>query len=239
MSSIFSWEYSECSTTYTGPQTVLCDGFTRNYLPTENTICTSGSFLSTSIWEMNYTRSSPSWLSSWSTANLKPYPACTPAPDLEKVCYRLHSAYSWRTSQAATSAKITQSWNSMIWVMKPSCKTLIERPTVNLATKSCRFGADDYEMYHWPSAPLTGSSFCINATRSAGGKPTIPWLPNTAVVSGHTLTSPSVYHFIKGVRTSTSIGKSDNPEYHSPYYNISSSLPYEKILTFPQEEAEV
>jgi len=114
MSSIFPWEYLECSTTYTGSRAMLCDGFTRNYFPTENTICTSGSFFSTSIWKMDYTRSSPSWLSSWSTVNLKPYPACTPAPGVEKVCYRFHSAYNWRTSQAATSASITQSWDSMI-----------------------------------------------------------------------------------------------------------------------------
>lgn len=98
---------------------------------------------------------------------------------------------------------------------------------------------DDYELYYWPSAPITGSSFCMNATRCAGGTRTIPWLPNTAVISGHTLTSPSVYHFMKGVKISTYIGKRNNYKYRTPYYNISSSIPHETILTFPQEEAEI
>ncbi|KAF2469925.1 uncharacterized protein BDR25DRAFT_343567 [Lindgomyces ingoldianus] len=231
---------TECTTTYSGPQTVLCDNITRNYLPTENTTCATTSFLSTYSLYNSYWQSSPSWLSSWSTANTKPYPPCTFAHDFETVCYRLHSVYSWRTSQAAASASanITTTPEDMLWPMKPTCKTLIDLPSPNAKTKRCKFDVDDYAIYYWPSAPLIGTTFCANATRRAGGTRTIPWLPNTAVVSGHTLTSPSVYHFLTGVRVSTYLGNRDSNKFRSPHYNISSALPT-SLITFPQGESEI
>ncbi|ORY18034.1 hypothetical protein BCR34DRAFT_660597 [Clohesyomyces aquaticus] len=239
-----SYVDTQCTTSlYTGLYTTLCDGLARNPEPSEEVSCHTTTSVYGTQAESYWTTFTPEWLSKWSAENTVPLPSCTQAPDREKLCYRLHSAWSWRSSQtqASGSATITQPPGYVLKAEKPTCRTLSKTPPANLTTKSCKFNVDDYEVHYWPSAPLTGSSFCVpNVTRHAGGTRTIPWLPNTAVVSGFTLTSPSVYHFLKGVGISTSIGETKYGKYgHSAVYNISSAIAPNTILTFAQEESDI
>jgi len=230
---------------HTGPYTTLCDGLARNTNTAADVeICTIITETSTGTMLPGYTPSIPPYISSWSASNEVPVPSCTPAPDYQSLCYRLHSAYSWRTDQAkkTDTANATTTPTYILEAEKPPCKTWTHAPPEGLATKSCLLGVNDYAVHYWPSAPQPGSSFCANATRAPGGTATIPGLPNTAVVSGFTLTSPSVYHFLKGVAVSTSIGESEfggrRRGYFSPVYNISSSIS-QMILTLGQREEDI
>lgn len=233
-----------CSTSYLpGKYTTLCDGLARNMEKSESVSCGD-------VWEtynntisISSTTIIPSWLSRWKADNGVPLPSCLQSLDRHSVCYRLHSAYSWRTEQAKSSEKanITQLPSSLMIAERPACRTLRDPPPSNWTTRPCQLNVKNYQLYYWPSAPLTGSSLCMpNVTRLPGGTRTIPWLPNTAVVSGFTLTSPSAYHFMTGVKVSTSIGKVRYGRwYMSPVWNLSTSIDSNSILTFPQEESEI
>ncbi|KAF2464667.1 uncharacterized protein BDR25DRAFT_380985 [Lindgomyces ingoldianus] len=239
-----SWIERMCTTSpFTGQYTTLCDGLARNTERSEEVNCRNVATTYTWSQTIYWTTIIPEWLSRWRAENRVELPTCSQAPDREKLCYRLHSAYFWRSKQAESSAKanITQLPRWFIDAERPMCRTLRRPPPWNQTTKSCLFNVDDYQVYYWPSAPLTGSSFCMpNITRLPGGTRTIPWLPNTAVVSGLTLTSPSIYHFLKGVGVSTSIGAIRQGRAGlSPVYNLSSSIAPDTILTFPQEESDV
>ncbi|KAJ4295178.1 hypothetical protein N0V90_007188 [Kalmusia sp. IMI 367209] len=211
-------------------------------IPLENLACYDSSASAEAI---NAFIERQPWLASWSSANEVPLPSCKAAENDKPLCYRLHSAYSWRTSaiEATGTSNGTTSTITippyMLDAARPNCHTLQNTPPPDLATKSCIIGATGYEVHYWPSAPLPGSSFCANGTRLPGGTPTIPGVPNTAVVSGLTLTSPSVYHFLKGAAVSTSIGGSVTGRHVHPVYSASSSYPSGAILTLPQDESAV
>jgi hypothetical protein len=70
------------------------------------------------------------------------------------------------------------------------------------------------------------------------GTPTIPGIPNTAVVSGLTLTSPQVYHFLQDVQVETYRGRAGQPGgIGSPPYDVwelSTVLP---AVTVAQSES--
>ncbi|KAF2736452.1 hypothetical protein EJ04DRAFT_551335 [Polyplosphaeria fusca] len=243
--SLSSTTYSMCDVEpYTGPYTTLCDGLARDTRTVRPTTCNTTSSTATVSWS-DWVTSTPAWASSWSSANHVPLPSCTPAEDLDAECYALHEAYSWRRNQteATATANSTTSLNPhdasvMTKAEKPTCKTLLSPPPSNLATKTCRLGVEGYEMYYWPSAPQPGPSFCGNTTRLPGATRTNPPYPNTAVISGFTLTSPSIYHFLKGVAVSTSIGRSKNGRRYTPVFGLSTSIPT-PILTLPQDESDV
>jgi len=72
------------------------------------------------------------------------------------------------------------------------------------------------------------------------GTPTVPGKPNTAIISGHTLTSPSVYLFYEKVQVETYVGYAGNPysEYPNGYevWKLSTSIPANRPLTVAQVE---
>lgn len=239
-----SWTNQVCSTSpFTGKYTTLCDGLARNTEKSEVVSCWGTWTTYTWTNHVSSTTITPEWVSQWSTKNKVTLPTCLRGLDRERVCYRLHSAYSWRTEQAKSLEKTntTQLPSSVLRAEKPGCETLRDPPPTNWTTRPCHVDVDAYQVFYWPAAPLTGSSLCMpNITRLPGGTRTIPWLPNTAVVSGFTLTSPSVYHFMSGVRVSTSIGRTKYGRwYMSPVWNMSTSIASNTVLTYPQEESEI
>lgn len=238
-----AFENYVCSTSLLpGKYTTLCDGLPRNMQRSEAVSC--GNIWSTynKTISISSTTIVPEWLSRWKASNEIPLPSCLQSLDRQSACYRLHSAYSWRTEQAKSSEKanITQLPMSLMIAEKPACRTLKDPPPSNWTKRPCHLDVKNYQLYYWPSAPLTGSSLCLpNVTRLPGGTRTIPWLANTAVVSGFTLTSPSVYHFMTGVKISTSIGRERQGRLMSPVWNLSTLIDSTSILTFPQEESEI
>jgi hypothetical protein len=93
--------------------------------------------------------------------------------------------------------------------------------------------ADSYEAYFWPTPTQSNSdAFCGNGTVPTG-TPTIPGRPNTAVISGLTFTSPSIYHILHNATVHTYAGEAFSILYGNvaPIYSISSVLPK---LTFAQ-----
>lgn len=131
-------------------------------------------------------------------------PACTLAPNDNPMCDRVASAYQWWASSEAQASR-TPSPEHPGALAKPSCWQLI-RPDPQ-ARPTCLFNHYSQEIYYWPTPTPTGTDFCNSSWVGPTAAPTIPGKPNTAVVSGYTLTSPSVYHFLHGVNISTYAGK--------------------------------
>ncbi|KAF2471140.1 uncharacterized protein BDR25DRAFT_342495 [Lindgomyces ingoldianus] len=225
--------------------TTLCDGYPRRYDYPGQT-CNSTSTI-TSLLPAHTDRACtwPEWYSSYRV----PLPTCQPAPNLEPLCYRLHSVYSWQTSQLKASATLSRNINASITYpafdyrkARPPCKTLKETAPPNLPSPHCAIQVNNYQVFFWPpDTPLSGPDICNTNFTPPPGTRTIPWLPNTAIVSGLTLTSPSVYHMLTGITIYTSIGKSRGGRWVGdvPVWNISTTIPSPTVLTLPQEISDV
>lgn len=192
----YTWlnENANCSTTFVPPLTTLCDGYPRastvlsSCKTTEETA--SWSFYATDYWF------SPTWSTE---LDQLPSPTCTPASDFGPVCSRLKDAYSWRVTQLQSQIpSVTGS------IATPGCSVLIPTPTGAVPKALLQGGS--WEAYHWPTPT---PSLCTNSTNGTNVTPT-PVLSSgnvTAVVSGFTLTSPSVYHFLRNATLSTFAGR--------------------------------
>ena len=101
---------------------------------------------------------------------------------------------------------------------------------------------DSYEAYYWPTPPPSGSEFCNPNTTRATATPTISEKGKTAIVSGLTLTSPSVYYLLRNITVETYIGKGSGigSGYTSPVYVLSTTInDEERLLTLAQREGEI
>ncbi|PVI02673.1 hypothetical protein DM02DRAFT_653336 [Periconia macrospinosa] len=232
--STYGYSLERCSTIYAG-LTTLCDGY-----PRANDCSTTCSSTGYTSWTKEFTLStSGRWLTpTWST-ELTPtlVPTCTEAKDFSPECSRLVEGYSWLSSQIVKiTATATATETSTAWVNEPHCVVSIP-PTVTAmppAKQRCSLKADSYEAYYWPTATATNTNaFCSPNATAPTATPTIPGRPNTAVVSGLTLTSPSLYHILHNATVFTYIGQKSTAAWGigDPIYGISSVLP---TLTYSQ-----
>ena len=212
-----------CFTDVPGLKT-LCDGYPR----ADDCIikCTSTGH---TRWTDVFTETSTGfWVTpTWGTEiDQIPKPTCTVAKDLSPECSRLADAYSWRTAQETTEDPAAPT----LYIPAPDCAVSEPPPS----TKRCSLTADSYEAYYWPTpTPSDPNAFCSPNATAPTGTTTIPGRPNTAVVSGLTLTSPYVYHILHNATVLSFEGRAskigDGPG--ESIYGVSSFIPK---LTFAQ-----
>ncbi|OAL06300.1 hypothetical protein IQ06DRAFT_362570 [Phaeosphaeriaceae sp. SRC1lsM3a] len=175
---------------------------------------TTSAFLSSQIWSAVQSSESVyppdhsiyyTWLNENANCSTTFVPPLTtlcdgyPPSDFGPVCSRLKDAYSWRVTQLQSQVpSVTGS------IATPGCSVLIPTPTGAVPKALLQGGS--WEAYHWPTPT---PSLCTNGTNGTNATPT-PVLSAgnmTAVVSGFTLTSPSVYHFLRNATLSTFAGR--------------------------------
>ena len=132
-------------------------------------------------------------------------PACTIAPNDSPMCDRVVSAYSWWVTSKAEASKTSVPWTPPEGDLAiPTCWQLV-KPTPD-ARPTCKLDYSSHDIFYWPTPTPTGTDFCNSSWVAPTLEPTIPGKPNTAVVSGFTLTSPTVYHFFRDFNLSTLAG---------------------------------
>jgi hypothetical protein len=186
-----------CSTTYIPSITTLCDGYPR--ASTVSSDCET----QWSTWTATWTRTDTFiyHVPEWSTEiEHLPYPTCKVASEFGQ-CSRLIDAYNWRLTHLQT-----QSPTPTGSILPPPCSVL-NKP-ISTTKPACYLDGGSWQAFYWPSPLPTGLAFCNkNGTNSTSGTPTIPGQANTAVVSGLTMTSPSVYYLIKNATLQTFAGQ--------------------------------
>ncbi|KAF2014006.1 hypothetical protein BU24DRAFT_411693 [Aaosphaeria arxii CBS 175.79] len=180
----------------------------------------------------------PTWTSDYE----KPKPTCQVAPDLSPLCAAFFEAWEYRKERwQKENSNFTERDQRTYWAIPP-CIPLTEIPPPN-ASPRCKISAETYSAYHWADRAASGSEFCNQNRSAATVTPTIPGKPNTVVVSGYTLTSPSVYHFLRKVQVQTYIGLAEQPGGFGPQaydvWTISTALPGSRPLTVAQLEPEI
>jgi hypothetical protein len=219
--------YFACNTTALPSLTTLCDGYPRASTTSSSCQTVTETYTWTVTGEASY------YTPAWSTEleQLQP-PTCTIASDFGPECTRLKDAYDWRTSHF--QSQVPSPSGS---IEGPGCKVLIT--PVPSANPTCYLAGGSWEAFHWPSPLPTGSAFCNTNGTNVTATPTIPGQANTAVISGMTLTSPSVYYLLRNVTLQTFAGHasligdaSTGPEVFLP----STTAP---LLTVKQREADI
>ncbi|KAF2000282.1 hypothetical protein P154DRAFT_620382 [Amniculicola lignicola CBS 123094] len=227
--------------------TTLCDGVPRASSMGRSSSWTLASYV------VNYTQTDSLVMSVIPGTTRPGYeneqPECMIAPNSKPLCDRVNSAYTWwSSSQASQTPPPTEATttspptNSLIeTLVAPDCMQFV--PVPSQAKPTCAMELDDLEVWYWPAVRPTGSNFCNSSWVAPTATPTIPGKPNTAVVSGLTLTSPSVYHFIKSVTVFTLAGT--NRKADSSYirqtsvWKPSTTLGPERMLTAKQLESDI
>ena len=237
-SEIWTWDREvECSTKDIG-LTTLCDGVPRALSRERH--CRTTPTTSTYFWRTEYETSvilGPTWTSQF----VQPTPTCKVAPDIDPLCNRMMEAWMWRTSIWSTATSLPADVVTKISNAVPPCSPLQKYES---SKPYCRMSISTWTAYYWPYPTPTGSKFCQSDWVTPTGTPTIPGKPNTAVVSGYTLTSPSVYLFYEKVLVETYVGYAMNP--YSAYptvwpvghevWETYSSIPANRPLTIAQME---
>jgi len=196
------------------------------------------------VWTYNYTETeTASWVHIPGTT-ISGYenwePSCTVAENYEPLCETVNSAYSWWRSQASqtpatTTVAVTET------LAAPSCMQLVPTPTG--AKPTCAMEFSSHEVWYWPTAAPSGTDFCNSSWAPVTATPTIPGKANTAIVSGKTLTSPSVYYFIKSVTVHTLAGtrrRADESFIRSSNVWLpSTTINPQTILTAKQLESDI
>lgn len=121
----------------------------------------------------------------------------------------------------------------------PPCTLLVSPPAATESPR-CQFTAG-WEAFYWPTVGLMGSAFCNANATGIPSTPTIPGTPNTAVISGSTLTSPSVYHFFHNATVSTYVGLRSRigDLFPTSSFALSSAMPSQSALTVAQVEGDI
>jgi hypothetical protein len=220
--------YYNCSTTAVPSWTTLCDGYPRASALSSNCQTTTETY-SLSFAGMDYF-----FYPTWSTElDQLPSPTCTPASDFGPVCSRLKDAYSWRVSYL--QSQVPAPTGS---ILGPACSVL-NAPAAGIPPK-CYLVGGSWEASYWPTPLPTGSELCGTNGTNITATPTRPVQPNTAIASGITLTSPSVYHFLRDATLQTFVGRvsriGDAESYGSDSFAPSTTAPF---LTVKQLESEI
>lgn len=219
--------------------TTLCDGIPR-----------MSSYDRTSLWSMytwiiNRTESSSVQWSIIPGTTISGYenyePECRLAGDSAPLCDRINAAYSWwLTSGAAptpapTEASITET------LPAPNCVQTVFQPPG--AKPTCAMEVESQEVWYWPTPAPPPASFCNSSSIPITATPTIPGKPNTAVISGLTLTSPSVYYFVKGVTVYGLVGSETRADgsfdRYTNIWNESTTISAPTILTTALLESDI
>lgn len=220
-------ERFSCSTIVLPSLTTLCDGFPR--------ASTTSSTCQISVGTSTVTVTGKStYYPSWSTElDLLPSPTCTIAKDFGSICTRLSHAYRWRTSFLSQNPSITGS------IAGPEC-TVLNDSTVP-AKPPCYLDGGEWEAFYWPKAIPTGSSFCNTNGTDITATSTRPGQANTAVISGLTMTSPSVYYLLRNATLLTLAGKASSvgDAYTAIRQNVFSASTTVSLLTLEQKESEI
>lgn len=202
--SFYSYTTSQnCSTTLFGTST-LCDDIPR--FSSRDINCLIGTVVGTITYveyQSEITAITPTWTSEFA----KPRPTCQVAPDLSPACARMFDALRWHTDQWRSQTLAPAEITSRLYIAVPECTPLNTPSTTD--PPICRMFAGTYEAYHWPKTST--SDFCNAEPTAPNGTPTISTPPRTTVISGHTLTSPSVYQFLKNVQVETYKGWAHQP----------------------------
>lgn len=158
------------------------------------------------------------------------------AEDRSSLCNLMYEAYYWRSSKRVSETPTPTDragFDYTLLVEQPFC---VQSPTTTSTstkyTPLCRASASQFSVYYWPTPTPTGSDFCNSKFAAPTATPTIPGTPNTAVVSGLTLTSPSVYHFLKDVKVETYLSQGNT-------WNVSTTFPAKQPLTVEQLEKDI
>jgi hypothetical protein len=224
---------ADCSTALFG-LTTLCDGVQR--ARSSSVECRTLPAIGTVTGYVYYSQIgvlAPTWTSDY----VQPSPTCKVAKDLTPMCARLFQAWAYRAVQmrAELPAPTDVGWE--VTQAMPPCTPLMSVPAPTDRPK-CRVAGFTYSAYHWPTETPSGDDFCNAKWTAQMGTPTIPGIPNTAVVSGFTLTSPQVYHLLQDVRVETHRGRAGQPGgIGSPPYDVwglSAVLP---AVTVAQSES--
>jgi hypothetical protein len=218
-----------CSTTYIPSLTTLCDGYPR--ASTVSSDCETQWTTWTATWTKTDTIifHEPEWSTELEQL---PYPTCTVASDFGQ-CSRLSEAYNWRVTHLQTQSPMPTGS-----ILPPPCSVL-NRP-VSTTKPACYLDGGSWQAFYWASPLPTGSAFCNrNGTNSTTATPTISGQANTAVVSGLTMTSPSVYYLIQNATLQTFAGQASFIGSTSTGQDAFLSSTEVAVLTAAQRESDI
>lgn len=150
-------------------------------------------------------------------------------------------AWKWRVSRfreetALPSSSIRRLEREAI----PPCTPLVSTwdPTKR---PICKIAAATYSAYYWPTS--TPSDFCQSSSAALNATVTTSAARTTAVVDGYTLTSPSVYHFLRNITVETYRGVARDPDDLGPppweVWGVYSTIPPDRTLTAAQLESDI
>jgi hypothetical protein len=175
----------------------------------------------------------------WTSEYVQPSPTCAVAGDLSPICARLFEAWTYRAEKMRAKVPGLSEVDKTITHAIPPCTPLMRIPEPTNRPQ-CKVAGLTYSAYYWPTATPSGEDFCDANWTAPVGTPTIPGVPNTAVVSGLTLTSPDVYHFLKDVKIETYRGRADQPGGMGPapydLWELAKVLP---VVTVAQPESSI
>ncbi|CAI6332060.1 unnamed protein product [Periconia digitata] len=215
---------TNCSTTNFG-LTTLCDGIPR--AESRSATCRTTQVLTSDVWiesssTLDYNTAT------WTSEFRPPQPSCKVAEDGSLLCDRIYDAYSYRASQLKSETTLDPSYLGTLYNMiGPHCTRSDPSETTYTGTM-CRMVASTYSAYYWPTPAPTGSEFCESSKPTS----TITEELATTVISGHTLTSPSVYHFMRDARIESYL-------FDQQRYNLSVAVPSDLVLTVAQLESDI
>ncbi|KAH7412365.1 hypothetical protein DE146DRAFT_601981, partial [Phaeosphaeria sp. MPI-PUGE-AT-0046c] len=157
----------------------------------------------------------------------------TALPSLTTLCDGLKDAYKWRTSFLAQNPSITGS------IAGPECTVLNDG--IVPAKPACYLEGGTWEAFYWPTVTPTGSAFCNTTGANITGTPTKSGQANTAIISGLTLTSPSVYYMLRNAILQTLTGQASlvgntNTASKQDVFAPSTTA---TILTVAQQESDI
>jgi hypothetical protein len=220
--------YYDCSTTALPTLITLCDGYPR--ASALSSTCQTRK--ETYTWD--FAGTDYFFFPTWSTElDQLPSPTCTPATNFGPVCSQLKDAYSWRVTHLRS--QVTTETGS---ILAPGCSVL-NAPAPD-ATARCYLEGGSWEASYWPTTLPTASALCSGNENNITATPTRPAQPVTATVSGFTLTSPSVYNFVRNAALQTFIGRASfigDPE--SLGDDVFAPSTTASLLTVRQMEADI
>jgi hypothetical protein len=220
-------ELYSCNTTAVPSLTTLCDGHPRASTFQKTCQTVPETYTWTISGEATY------YTPPWSTElEQLPSPTCTVASDFGPECSRLKDAYNWRKTYL--QSQIPSPTGS---VEGPGCRVL--NPPTASAKPLCYLEGGSWEAFYWPKPIPTGSAFCYTNGTNTTATPTIPGQANTAVVSGLTLTSPSVYHFLRNPTLNTFAGRASLVGDSSSGQDAFSPSTTPAFLTIAQRESDI
>ncbi|KAH7122833.1 hypothetical protein B0J11DRAFT_581508 [Dendryphion nanum] len=137
------------------------------------------------------------WTSTWMPLR----PTCT-VESYGKECRSMYSSLASITSRLSASPQGTPSTTIPSFMITPPCRTPDTYPNPT-APISCSLVVSTYKVLYWPvtmKGDFCGTQSTIPPTPTISGK------PNTALYSGLTITSPTIYYVLDNMHMQTFAG---------------------------------